>query len=408
MMELLAPAGGMPQLQAALHFGADAVYGGLKRFGLRASAGNFDEDELREALALLHKNGKKFYVTLNVLPFEDEMDALIDTARTACALGVDGAIVSDLGAFVRLRKEVPALPLHVSTQANVLNAEAAQVFISLGAKRIVPARELSLARVKQLRAQLPEDVEIECFVHGAMCMAYSGRCMMSDHMAHRSSNHGACAQPCRWIYHVVEEKRPGEFMEVEAEEHGTAIFSAYDLNMLSHLPEMMDAGIASLKIEGRMKTAYYVASVVSVYRCALDLLEKQGENAYRAALPDLINDIEKASHRPSNTGFYFGAPSPASGADGFMQTMEYIADVDGYDGQYALLTLKNRFYVGDTIEFLTPDGGKPMTVTEILTEDGESVPTVSIAGQKIRVACPFPVSEGDFVRGQNRNHRQEA
>ena len=404
MIELLAPAGGMPQLKAALRFGADAVYGGLKQFGLRSFAGNFTPEELQQATDLLHKQGKKFYVTLNILPFEDELNLLSQTAKIALDCGADGAIVSDLGAFARLSKDVPGLPLHVSTQANVLNAQAARIFISLGAKRIVPARELSLERVKALREKIPPDVEIECFVHGAMCMSYSGRCMLSDHMTGRRSNRGECAQPCRWHYTVVEEKRPGEYIPVESDERGTALFSAYDLCMLEYLPQMKEAGISSLKIEGRMKTAYYVASVVSVYRRALDLLEQKGEDAYRQALPGLIRDIQKASHRPSNTGFYFGAPRPAFGADGFEQTMEYIADVEGWQDGKALLRLKNRFFVGDEIEFLTPGGSRTLTVSDIILE-GQSVNTVSVAGQALAVPCPFQVHPGDFVRGENRNHR---
>lgn len=308
MMELLSPAGGMEQLRAAARFGADAVYGGLKKFGLRAAAGNFDWDELQTALDLLHGQGKKFYLTLNILPYDDELDELGQSARRAAQMGVDAAIVSDLGAFAYLRREVPELVLHVSTQANVMNAEAANLFDQLGAERIVLSRELSLARIACLRERLDSRVELEAFVHGAMCMAHSGRCMMSDYLAGRGGNRGACAQPCRWQYTVTELKRPDEPMPVLEDERGTYIFSAYDLNMLSHLPEMRDAGIASLKIEGRMKTAYYVASVTQAYRRALDLLA-QGEAAYRAALPELQDELLKVSHRSSNTGFYFGTPA---------------------------------------------------------------------------------------------------
>ncbi len=405
MMELLAPAGGMPQLKAALRFGADAVYGGMKAYGLRAFAGNFDDDELKEAVRLVHAQGKKFYVTLNILPYDDELDGLIFCAQRAHEIGVDAAIVSDLGAFSCLRARVPDLPLHVSTQANVMNVPAAQVFVQMGARRIVLARELSLKRIRQIRDALPETVELEAFVHGAMCMAYSGRCMLSDHLTGRGGNRGACAQPCRWSYHVVEEKRPGEYIEVEADERGTSLFSAYDLNMLSHLPEMERAGITSLKIEGRMKTAYYVASVVSCYRRALDILAQNGEEAYRTALPALQADLEKASHRASNTGFYFGAPQPASGAASFMQTREYIADVLGYENGELLLSLKNRFYVGDELELLCPKGRLPFTVSKItLDETNETVPTVSVAGQRVRIHCPYPAEQGDFISGPNRNH----
>ena len=405
MMELLSPAGGMEQLRAAARFGADAVYGGLKKFGLRAAAGNFDWDELQTALDLLHGQGKKFYLTLNILPYDDESDELGQSARRAAQMGVDAAIVSDLGAFAYLRREVPELVLHVSTQANVMNAEAANLFDQLGAERIVLSRELSLARIACLRERLDSRVELEAFVHGAMCMAHSGRCMMSDYLAGRGGNRGACAQPCRWQYTVTELKRPDEPMPVLEDERGTYIFSAYDLNMLSHLPEMRDAGIASLKIEGRMKTAYYVASVTQAYRRALDLLA-QGEAAYRAALPELQDELLKVSHRSSNTGFYFGTPQPASGAEGFSQTREFVGRVLGMRDGCMLAEVKNRFHVGDMIETLTPAGAKPFTVTEIRSAaDGTRLDFVSVAGQQVLLPVDFIAEDGDYLRGPNRNHR---
>ena len=407
MMELLAPAGGMEQLKAAVRFGADAVYGGLNRFGLRAKAGNFGWEELKTALGIVHAAGKRFYLTLNILPYDDEMDDLAADAKRACALGVDAAIVSDLGAFARLRRDVPDLPLHVSTQANVMNADAARVFIGMGAQRIVVSRELSLERIGRLRGELPENVQIEAFVHGAMCMAHSGRCMLSDHLAGRGGNRGACAQPCRWEYAVIEAKRPDEPLPVIEEERGTYIFSAYDLNMLSHLPEMRDAGIASLKIEGRMKTGYYVAGVTQVYRRALDLMERD-EAAYRAALPEMENELRKVSHRASNTGFYFGVPTPASGAEGFTQSMEFVGRVLGMREGCLLTEVKNRFHVGDRLEALTPDGAKPFTVTAIQREaDGAPLDFVSVAGSRVLLPVEFEAGAGDYLRGPNRNHRMD-
>ena len=402
--ELLAPAGGMAQLRAALRFGADAVYGGLQSYGLRAFAGNFTWEELEQALALTHGMGKRFYLTLNILPYDDEMDGLTAATKRAWEMGADAAIVSDLGAILRLRREVPGLRLHISTQANTLNGEACRFYAGLGAERVVLARELSLDRVAALRKAIPDTLELEGFVHGAMCMSYSGRCMLSDHLTGRGGNRGACAQPCRWEYALVEKKRPGEYIPIAEDERGTYLLSAYDLNMLSHLPEMIRAGITSLKIEGRMKTEYYVANVVSAYRRALDLLS-QNEDAYRAALPELEKELCKASHRASNTGFYFGAPSPASGAAGFSQEMEYIARVADWRDGMAELTLKNRFYTGDTLELLTPSGVFPFAAGPIFLPDtGETVDTVSIAGQRVRIALPFPAAEGDFLRGPNRNH----
>ena len=406
MMELLAPAGGMEQLKAAVRFGADAVYGGLNRFGLRAAAGNFDWEELDEALGIVHQAGKKFYLTLNILPYDDELDDLANDAQRAYEAGVDAAIVSDLGAFSLLRKKVPELPLHVSTQANVMNAAAAQVFIDLGARRIVLSRELSLERIAALRKQIPGDIQLEAFVHGAMCMAHSGRCMLSDHLAGRGGNRGACAQPCRWEYTVLEAKRPEEPMPVLEDERGTYIFSAYDLNMLSHLPEMRDAGIESLKIEGRMKTAYYVAGITHVYREALDLLY-QDEAAYRAALNDLQREARKVSHRASNTGFYFGKPQPASGAEGFSQTMEFSGQVLGMRDGAMQVAVKNRFHVGDTLELLSPKGVRPFTVQKILDEAGSVLDFVSVAGRRVLIPVDFAAEPGDFLRGPNRNHRMD-
>lgn len=406
MMELLSPAGGMEQLRAAARFGADAVYGGLKRFGLRAAAGNFDWDELQTALDYLHAQGKKFYLTLNILPYDDEMDALCQAAERAAQLGVDAAIVSDLGAFACLRRNVPQLALHVSTQANVMNTAAAQLFAAMGAERIVLSRELSLERIAAIRKQLPENVALEAFVHGAMCMAHSGRCMMSDHLAGRGGNRGACAQPCRWQYTVTELKRPDEPMQVLEDERGTYIFSAYDLNMLSYLPQMRAAGVESLKIEGRMKTAYYVASVTQAYRRAIDLLN-ESEQAYHAALPELQNELLKVSHRSSNTGFYFGAPQPASGADGFSQAREFVGRVLGMQDGCMLAEVKNRFHVGDELDVLTPDGAKTFTVQQILSlPERNNLEFVSVAGQHVLIPIDFAVEAGDYLRGPNRNHRK--
>ena len=406
--ELLAPAGGMTQLKAALRFGADAVYGALPAFGLRAFAGNFSWEELAEALALVHQNKKKFYLTLNILPYEDELAALAETAKRACEMGVDAALVSDLGAFLTLRREAPGLKLHISTQANTLNAEAARFYYDQGAERIVLARELSLKRIAELRKLLPDRLELEAFVHGAMCMSYSGRCMLSDHLTGRGGNRGACAQPCRWEYALVEKKRPGEYWPIEEDERGTYLLSAYDLNMLAHLPELVNAGIASLKIEGRMKTEYYVATVVGAYRRALDALNKS-EEAYRALLPELEAELRKASHRSFNTGFYFGPPAPMAGAAGFTQEMEYVARVESWKDGKAVLQLKNRFYANDMLELLCPAGSFPFQVEYIILADsGEQVNTVSVAGQRVIISLPHPAQEGDFLRGPNRNHQVAA
>jgi U32 family peptidase len=408
MPELLAPAGGPEQLEAALRFGADAVYGGLARFGLRAAAQNFTPETLREAVARTHGRGKRFYVTLNILPFDRDMDGFLETAGYAAAAGADAAIVSDLGAALALRKAFPALLLHVSTQANVLNTRAALHWHeAVGAVRVVLSREMCLADIRAMRDGLPAGMELEAFVHGAVCVAYSGRCLLSAALTGRSANRGECAQPCRWRYAVAEEKRPGRWMPVEEDERGTTLFSAYDLRMIEHLPELIGAGVSSLKIEGRMKTAYYVATVVSAYRRALDVLASEGEAVYRARLPMLTAELAKASHRASDTGFYFGAPTPPAGAEGLSQTMEYVGAVSrgACAGEPAEVTLKNRFFAGDALEALTPNGSMPFLVQGItLADTGEIVDTCGVAGTRILLTLPFAVEAGDILRGPNRNH----
>ena len=409
MPELLAPAGGMEPLRAALRYGADAVYGGMTRYGLRASASNFDAEAFPRAVALAHSYGKPFYVTLNLLPFDRDMEGYLAAARQAQDAGADAAIVSDLGAALSLHEAMPTLPLHISTQANVLNTRTALHFHEVtGAERIVLSREMSLADIRAMRASLPESLRLEAFVHGAMCLAYSGRCLMSTALTGRSANRGACAQPCRWHYHVVEEKRPGAYMPVMQEERGTSIFSAFDLCMLPHLPELAAAGIASLKIEGRMKTAYYVATVVTAYRQALDVLAKDGETAFYAAVPALMAELEKAGHRKTNTGFYYGDPQPVAGAEGVLQSMEFVGQImsDAPAGESAEVLVKNRFHVGDVLEALTPAGSQPFTVMGMTSlETGESLQTVSIAGTRLRMSFPFAVEAGDILRGENRNHK---
>ncbi len=408
-MELLAPVGGMEQLRAAIRFGANAVYGGMKSYGLRAFAGNFDEQELVQAVDYAHRHHAKFYVTMNILAEDDQLSGMLEAAKQALNCGVDAAIVSDLGVATLLHEHLPQLPIHVSTQANITNAATARIWQqAAGVERIVLSRELSMDQIAAMRQNLPETLELEAFVHGAMCVAYSGRCLLSAALLGRSGNKGACAQPCRWQYHVVEEKRPGEYMPICEDEHGTYLFSSNDLCMLPHLPQLKRAGIASLKTEGRMKTAYYVATVVAAYRRALDVLENQGEEAFLAALPQLMEELDKASHRSSNTGFYFGQPQPPAGAAGFSQSMEYVGDIltDAQPGETALVRLKNRFYKGDTLEALTPCGSLPFVVTSmVLDESGQEVETASVAGTILRMTFPFAVGCGDLLRGPNRNHK---
>ena len=405
--ELLCPAGSRESLEAALHFGADAVYGGMKHYGLRAYAGTFDGDGLRDAVRLAHTAGARFYVTMNIYPFDDELEGFIAAAREAEAAGADAVIVSDPGAIRLLRREVPGLPVHVSTQASTVNTPAAELYREMGCERVILAREVSLERIRKMKKALGDSIQLETFVHGASCMAYSGRCLLSTYLTGRSGNRGECAQPCRWQYAVVEEKRPGEYFPVAEDERGTYLFSARDLCLMPILPDLCEAGVSSLKIEGRMKTEYYVATVTGAYRRALDLLAKSRE-AFEEALPELTAELKCASHRDSDTGFLLGNPETPGEAEGFHQEREYTARVLGTDeatGKTRLL-LKNRFFAGETLELMTREGIRPVTASRLIREKtGEELDTLGIAGETILMDLPA-CSAGDILRGPVRNHRK--
>lgn len=405
--ELLCPAGSRESLEAALHFGADAVYGGMKHYGLRAYAGTFDGAELREAVRITHEAGARFYVTMNIYPFDDELEGFLAAAREAEAAGADAAIVSDPGAIALLRKEVPGLAVHVSTQANTVNTPAAELYREMGCERVILAREMSLERIREMKRALGESIQLEAFVHGASCMAYSGRCLLSAYLTGRSGNRGECAQPCRRQYAVVEEKRPGEYFPLAEDERGTYLFSARDLCLMPILPELCGAGISSLKIEGRMKTEYYVAVVTGAYRRALDLLAESRE-AFDEALPDLMAELACASHRDSDTGFLLGKPETPGEAEGFHQEREYAARVLGRDeatGKTRLL-LKNRFFAGEELELMTRQGIRKVTASRLIREKtGEALDTLGIAGETILMDLE-DCEAGDILRGPVRNHRK--
>lgn len=343
-MELLAPAGGMEQLRAAVAFGADAVYLAAERFGMRARAANFRMDEIPAAVAFAHEHGVKVHVTCNILMHPDDIDGLPAFFRALDAAGVDAFIIGDLGAFAVAGEVAPRVERHVSTQASVANAAAARVWHSLGASRVVCAREMSLADIARLRQEAPPDLEIEAFAHGAMCMAVSGRCLISSYLTGRSGNKGHCTQPCRWSYQLEEEKRPGEFFPIEEDDRGTFIMNAKDLNMLAHLRALADAGVDSIKIEGRNKKAFYVATVVGAYRRVLD-----GEP------PEVVADeLLAVSHRPYGTGFYFSEAEQATAYDGYEQETMHVADVVASEGGFLYVLCRNRFAEGDELETLVP------------------------------------------------------
>ena len=405
--ELLCPAGSMESLEAALHFGADAVYGGMKHYGLRAFAGNFDGDSLGEAIRKTHEAGARFYVTMNIYPYDDELEGFAAAAREARRLGADAAIVSDPGAIRLLRREVPEMPIHVSTQANTVNTPAAEMYREMGCERVILAREMSLGRIREMKRALGDSLELEAFVHGASCMAYSGRCLLSAYLTGRSGNRGECSQPCRWQYAVMEEKRPGEYYPVAEDERGTYLFSARDLCLMPMLPELCEAGISSLKIEGRMKTEYYVAVATGAYRRALDLLET-GREAFEAALPELTAELKSASHRDSDTGFLMGKPETPGEAEGFHQEKEYTARVLGTDDKTGMtrILLKNRFFTGEELELMTPEGIRKVKVSRMIREKtGEETETLGIAGETLLTDLQG-AREGDLLRGPVRNHRR--
>lgn len=394
--ELLAPAGDLNTARVAMRYGADAIYMGGSMLQLRAASAGISTADIAIAAREAHAQGKKIYVTVNSYAREDELEMIPGYANELATAGVDAVIISDPGVMSIFHETVPHMPIHVSTQANSTNSAAIKVFRALGARRVVPARELSLEQLRALRANLPADMEIETFIHGAMCMAYSGRCMMSAFLTGRSGNRGECTHPCRWKYHVVEEKRPGMFFPVEEDEHGMAIFSSYDLNCMPFIDMLMSAGISSFKIEGRMKSEYYVATVVSAYRRRIDDIL-----AGRASDMELLSrELESVSHRPYSSGFYFGELSHVGGDGGdYMQGCQYSADIVSVKSGRAEIILKNRFHEGDMLEAVTPSGAPiSFAVSNITDESGEKLPGASVPTRTYFIDCPSQLAPGDILR----------
>lgn len=394
--ELLAPAGDMERLNMALHYGADAVYLAGEQFGMRASAGNFDEPALRSAVAACHKNGVAVHVAVNTLPREQELSALPLYLELLQDVGADALIVADFGVMTLAKKYAPRIPLHMSTQFGVVNSETCKALFELGASRCVLARELSMAEIAEIRAHTPEQLELEAFVHGAMCVSFSGRCLLSNYLTERDANRGQCAQPCRWKYHLVEEKRPGEYMEI-IEDKGSYILNSNDMCMIEHLPELMDAGISSFKIEGRMKSAYYAAVVTNAYRHAID-------EAYAGIplSPVWKNEMGKISHRKYCTGFYYGDPGQYySDSDSiYFAECDVCAVVESCDGTgAAVLTQRNKFSVGDKVELLTKDG-EPLsfTVEELRGADDRPVSSAPHPMMELHMRLPKPCAPLSLLR----------
>lgn len=400
--ELLAPAGNMEKCKIALRYGADAVYLGGKMFGLRAFANNFSIEEIAEAAAYAHGLGKKVYVTVNIFAHNEDLARLPDYLLELQKAGVDALLISDLGVWNVARQTVPEMPLHVSTQANTSNWAAVQAWKALGAERVVLARELSLEEIREIGART--DVELEAFVHGAMCISYSGRCLLSNYFTGRDANKGACTHPCRWKYSVVEEKRPGEYLPVYENERGTYIFNSKDLCMIEHIPDLIDAGIDSYKIEGRMKTALYVATVARTYRKAIDDYLESPEK-YEANMPWYLEQIKSCTYRQFTTGFFYGKPSEET----------QIYDNNTYEKGYTYLGIvgapnekglyrmeqRNKFSVGEQIEIMKPNGDNVLaTVLALVDEDGNEMESCPHPQQIFYVKLSETPDEFDILRRQ--------
>ena len=398
MLELLAPAGNMDKLKTAFYFGADACYFAGTKFGLRAYAGNFTDESLKESVEYAHKLGKKAYVTVNIIAHNEDFLDMENYIKYLYEIGVDAVIVADVGIISLIRRVCPNLDVHVSTQANITNKYAAKFFTDMGVKRLVLARELSVKEIKEIRDYIPKDVEIETFVHGAMCISYSGRCLLSNYLTNRDSNKGACVQACRWEYTIHEKSRDNEEYPIYEDSRGTYILNSKDLNMLAHIQELIDAGVTSFKIEGRMKSVYYVATVVNAYRRALDQLGS------KKSVNSLLEELNKTSHRNYTTGFYFGSNNKECLESSTpVQTHEFMAVVlaDNKDGR-VLIEQRNRFKVGDTLEVLSPNNtfNKLIEVESMLNEKGEEVPDALGVQQKLYLKTKLKLMPGDILRKQ--------
>ena len=392
--ELLAPAGDMERLTMALHYGADAVYLAGTQFGMRASAGNFNEEQLREAVRLAHSMGRRVYVTCNTLPREDELASLPGYLEFLQDAEADALIIADIGVLELAKRYAPNVAKHISTQFGVINSAAANALYALGADTVVLARETPLEDIKKIRRNTPPELRLEAFVHGAMCVSFSGRCLLSNYLTGRDANRGQCAQPCRWKYHLVEEKRPGEYFEI-SEDGGTHIMNSRDMCMIEHIPELIDAGIDSFKIEGRMKSSYYAAVVTNAYRHAIDAA------AAGAPLDPLwVEEVNKVSHRPYTTGFYFGEPGQYYHDATYFTDADVAAVVEACDADgNAVLYQRNKFYCGDELELLTTDAAPvKFTVEHMYNSEGEEIDDTRHAMMEIHMRLPRYAERYSIVR----------
>ncbi len=399
--ELLAPGGSLEKLKTAIDYGADAVYIGGDAFSLRVAAENFSAEDMCEGIKYAHDRGKKVYLTSNIIAHNRDIAKFREFIDEIRPMGFDAVLIADLGLFGLIRELAPEIPVHISTQANNTNYETVRMWHKMGAERVVLGREMSFTEIAEIQRSVP-DVELEAFVHGAMCISYSGRCLLSNYMTGRNSNLGACAHPCRWNYSLVEEKRPNEYFDVFENERGTFIFNSKDLCMIEHIPELINSGVASLKIEGRVKTAFYVATIVGAYRREIDRYCADPENY--VFNPDEMDELCKVSHRPYTTGFFYGRPkSDAQVYDtsSYIRDYELVGIVTGYDSEAKRLTLsqRNRFFAGDELEIIQPM--KPyvtITAQNMANQKGETIDVAPHAEEIITLDCDTEIPVGAMIR----------
>jgi putative protease len=405
-IELLAPAGNMEKLKYALQYGADAVYIGGEAYGLRASADNFTIDEMKDAVQYTHNLGKKIYLTMNIIAHNEDFQSLEQYIKDVALTGIDAIIVSDPGFLEVIKENAPNIELHLSTQANCTNWRSAEFWYKQGVKRVVMARELSLEEISEIREKTYGKIDIEAFIHGAMCISYSGRCLMSSYMTGRDSNRGACAHPCRWKYYLMEEKRPGEYLPVYENDRGTFIFNSKDLCMIENIPDLVKAGITSFKIEGRMKSSYYVATVVKAYREAIDSFQNNPDE-YKFNTK-WMDELSKASHREYTKGFYFGK---TKGEDQIYHTSSYIRDYDFIgtvleykeSSQIAIIEQRNRMYEGETIEILPPSGDfYEYKINGMMNEDDLKIDVAPHPQMIVKMKMETPVLPLTILRREAR------
>ena len=399
-IEVLSPAGNMDKLKMAIRYGADAVYCAGQSFGLRASSSNFSNEELKEAVEFAHSHGKKIYVTCNIIPHNEDLVGLEDYLKFLESIHVDAIIVADLGIFLLAKRVAPNLERHVSTQANTTNYLTTEFWKEQGASRVVVAREVSIADIKTMKEAA--DIEIEAFVHGAMCISYSGRCLLSNYFTTHDANRGQCTQACRWKYSLVEENRPGEYYPIEEDQHGTYIFNSKDLCLLKYIPDLVEAGVDSLKIEGRMKSVHYAATVTKVYREAVDSYLADPE--HYEVKPEWIEELEKISHRPYTEGFSVEKPDETAqnyGESSNTQTHDFIGLVEGYNAEegYAYLEQRNNFKVGDEVEFCQPHGELVHhVITKMTDEEGNEITVAPHPQMKVRLYIDTPLEQYAMMR----------